>query len=220
MISRLFGRREPEPDLPRERGPLGLAIGHAVEIDTIGIVADMAGHDPAMGDPEGGSFIVAAFGEAPLDGDTILSRYYDDHHGILQVLAPPGGNEADIQDVSLYRPWDSVTPMTNAEWDRWNGPDGLIGQSEYDADGILFQRYWGDGPDKVDMVEFTEAIDDGERRREIHQMCMLYSRRVGRGEEMLLINIERDLAAASKREGGSVEFLIGYGLGPADIRKV
>ena len=49
---------------------------------------------------------------------------------------------------------------------------------------------------------------------------MLYSRPVGSGEEMLLINIERDLDDRSVSEGSSIEFLIGYGLGPADLRKV
>ena len=57
-------------------------------------------------------------------------------------------------------------------------------------------------------------------RRAIHQRCMLYSRAVGSAEEMLLINIERDLADRAAREGASVEFLIGYGLAPADIRRV
>jgi hypothetical protein len=35
---------------------------------------------------------------------------------------------------------------------------------------------------------------------------------------MLLINIERDLE--QQRAGGSVEFLLGYGLGAADVRRV
>jgi hypothetical protein len=37
---------------------------------------------------------------------------------------------------------------------------------------------------------------------------------------MLLINIERDLAGGASREGGSVEFIIGYGLMAADIRRL
>lgn len=221
MIFSLFNkRRDTGEGLPAERGPLALAIGHAVEIDTLGLQGDMAGDEPAMGAPEGGAFVVAAFGEAPLDADTVLYRYYDDDHRMLQVLAPPGGGEADIQDVSLYRPWDSVAPMGRAEWDRWTGPQGHIGAPRYDADGIVFQRYWGDGPGHVDPVAFTEVVDDGESRREIHQRCMLYSRPVGRLEEMLLLNVERDVADHAREEGGSVEFLVGYGLGPADIRKV
>ena len=220
MIGRFFRRGDTGADLPSERGPLDLAIGHAVEIDTLGLSADLASGDPAMGVPTGGPFVVAAHGEATLDADTVLHRYYDDDHRLLQVLVPPGGGMADVQDVSLYAPWDSVAPMGQAEWDRWTGWDGLIGQPEYDADGILFRRYWGDGPDRVPLVEFTEKVDDGSACREIHQRCMLYSRPVGAGEEMLLLNIERDLARDSRHEGGSIEFMIGYGLGPADIRKI
>lgn len=221
MIFSLFkGPADTGEGLPTERGPLALAVGHAVEIDTLGLQGDLVGGEPAMEPPAGGAFVVAAYGEAPLDADTVLHRYYDDDHRMLQVLAPPGGGEADIQDVSLYRPWDSVAPMGRAEWDRWTGPNGHLGAPEYDADGLVFGRYWGDGPGHVDPVEFTERVDDGERVREIHQRCMLYARPVGRVEEMLLLNVERDLAEHARAQGGSVEFLIGYGLGPADVRKV
>ena len=224
MIRGLFGSRfggRPEPDaLPDERGPLAVAIGHALEIDVLGLQADLTGGEPAMGPPTGGAFVVAAHGTAPLDADTELHRYYDDEHRMLQVMVPPGGGEADVLDLSLYAPWDSVAPMNRAEWDRWTGPDGLIGRAEYDADGIAFERFWGEGPERAPLVEFTEAVEDGETRREIHQRCMLYARPVGRAQEMLLINIERDLATRARAEGGSVEFLIGYGLGPGDVRRV
>ncbi len=220
MIGRFFKRGETGADLPKEHGPLGLILGGAVEIDTLGTQALLAGGEPAMEPPASGPFVVAAIGEARLDGGIVLTRYYDDDHRILQVLAPPGAGAEGVEDVSLYGPWDSVAPMSPAEWQRWTGPDGLIGQADYDADGIPFRRYWGDGPGKVDLVEFTEDIDDGETKRAIHQRCMLYSRPVGSAEEMLLITIERDIAERAAREGGSVEFLIGYGLSAADIRRV
>ncbi|MEM7567205.1 MAG: DUF2491 family protein [Pseudomonadota bacterium] len=219
MIGRFF-RRDSEPEPPKEHGPLKLILGGAVEIDTLGIQASLAGGEPAMEAPAGGSFVVAAIGTAKLDGGVVLTRYYDDEHRILQVLAPPGAGAEGVEDVSLYVPWDSVAPMNDAEWQRWTGPTGMIGEAEYDADGILFRRYWGDGPGRVDLVEFTEDVDDGEQTRAIHQRCMLYSRPVGSAEEMLLITIERDIHERASREGGSVEFLIGYGLSPADIRRV
>ena len=220
MVFGLFGRRSGGDETPRGRGPLDLAIGHAVEIDTLGLEADLAAGEPAMGPPRGGPFVVVAHGVARLDADTELHRYYDDDHAMLQVMAPPGGGEGEVLDVSLYRPWDSVAPMTRSEWDGWTGPDGLIGQRRYDADGIAFERFWGEGEEKAPLVEFTEQVDDGEATRSIHQRCMLYSRPVGAGEEMLLLNIERDIADHAAHEGGSIEFLIGYGLGPADIRKI
>ncbi|WP_425523498.1 DUF2491 family protein [Jiella flava] len=216
----LFGNKDKPEDLPAERGPLGVAIGGAVEIDILSLHADAAGATPGMALPEGGSFIVVAFGEARLDGETVLSRYYDEDDRLLQTLSATGRPGDAIQDISLYSSWDSVVPAGRAEWDRWSGPSGLIGQPSYDADGILFERYWGEGTGRAELVEFVEDVDDGHRKRAIHQTCMLYARPLGATQEMLLINIERDIAERASREGGSVEFMLGYGLSPADVRRV
>jgi hypothetical protein len=220
MIRSLFGGGRKEPALPRERGPLRCAIGGAFDIDTLGLQASLLSGEPAMGAPAGGPFIVSAVGTARLDGDSELTRYYDDDHRMLQVIAVPGGGPETVQDVSLYSSWDSVVPGGAGEWARWTGPRGLIGAPAYDADGILFTRFWGSGNDHADLVEFVETVDDGERQRQIHQRCMLYARPVGAGQEMLLLNIEADLDIAARREGSSIEFLIGYGLGAADVHRV
>ncbi|NDW03127.1 DUF2491 family protein [Jiella pacifica] len=220
MIFSLFGSKNKADDLPKERGPLGVAIGGAIEIDTLALEADAAGSNPGMELPAGGNFIVVAYGEARLDGETILSRYYDEDDRLLQTLSATGKPGDAIQDVSLYASWDSVVPAGRAEWNRWTGSSGLIGQPSYDADGILFDRYWGEGAGRADLVEFVEDVDDGTSVRQIHQTCMLYSRPLGRAQEMLLINIERDIAQRASREGGSVEFLLGYGLSPGDVRRV
>lgn len=220
MIRSWFGSGRKDPQLPVERGPLRCAIGGVLEIDTLGLQAALAAGEPAMGPPLGGNFIVSAIGTAQLDGATELTRYYDDEHRMLQVMAAPRGGEDTVNDVSLYAPWDSIVPGGPFEWARWTGPRGLIGAPEYDADGILFQRYWGSGSDHADLVEFVETVDDGETRREIHQRCMLYARAVGSGEEMLLLNIERDLAYGAQAQGAAISFMIGYGLGAADIRRV
>jgi hypothetical protein len=220
MIRSLFGGGRKDPPLPAERGPLRCAIGGAFDVDTLGLQASLASGEPAMGAPTGGPFIVAAIGTARLDGNNELTRYYDDDSRILQVIAPPGAGPELVADVSLYMPWDSVVPGGAGEWQRWIGPRGMIGAPSYDADGLLFTRYWGTGSDHADLVEFVETVDDGQRQRQIHQRCMLYSRPVGTGEEMLLLNIEADLDHAARREGSSIEFLIGYGLGVADVQRV
>jgi hypothetical protein len=219
MILSWFGGKS-EPELPEERGPLQCAMAGALNLDTLGIEASLASGQPAMGPPSGGPFIVAAIGTARLDGTNELTRYYDDDSRMLQVIAPPGSGPEAIVDVSLYTPWDSVVPAGAGEWARWIGRGGLVGAPEYDADGILFHRYWGEGNDHADLVEFVETVDDGREQRRIHQRCMLYAREVGRGQEMLLINIENDLDEAARREGSSIEFLIGYGLGVADVQRV
>lgn len=220
MIRSWFGAGRKEPHLPPERGPLRCAISGAIEIDTLGLQASLVSGEPAMGPPVGGTFIVSAIGTARLDGNSELTRYYDDDQRMVQVLAAPGGGEDTIIDVSFYTPWDSVVPGGASEWARWTGPNGLIGAPEYDADGILFARYWGAGQDHADLVEFVETVDDGEASRQIHQRCMLYSRAVGAGEEMLLLNIERDLSYEARAQGAAIAFMIGYGLGAADIRRI
>jgi len=214
-----FGRRpENEKPVAVEMGPLGVIIGGAIELDFLSVEADALGGNPSMPLPQSGPMIVSGYGQVRLDAATTLSRYYDDQHNMLQVLSSSGKPGEQVQDVSYYQPWDSVVPAGPGEWDRWRGRNGLLGQPTYDADGILFQRFWGDGPDRTEPVEFVEQVDDGETRRTIHQICMLYYRPLGTAREMLLINIEQDVE--NMRSGGSVEFLLGYGLGPADVRRV
>jgi len=221
MIFNLFGGgRDKERKFARERGPLLCAVGGAFEIDTLGLQASLVAGAPAIAVPPGGPFIVAAVGTAKLDATSELTRYYDDDNRILQVIAAPGGGPDTIVDVSLYTPWDSVVPGGSGEWQRWTGPRGLIGAPEYDADGIVYQRYWGEGDDHAALVEFVETVDDEETVRRIHQRCMLYARPVGSGEEMLLLNVEQDLDVQASAQGSSIEFLIGYGLGVADVQRV
>lgn len=221
MIGRIFGWGSGgnRAALPAEHGPLGVAIGGGIEIDTLSLQAMTVGGQPAMALPSGGMMLVAAYGEARLDAQTVLSRYYDADNTILQILSTSATPGDELLDVSIYQPWDSVVPAGAADWARWRGPSGLIGQPRYDADGIVFERFWGDGTGRADLVEFVEAVDDGEGRREIHQSCMLYARPLGQAREMLLINIERDLGTAAS-QGSSIEFILGYGLMAADIRRL
>ena len=215
-----FGRRDDKKPLPVERGPLSVGIGGALDIDFLSLEADTIGGEPAMPLPHTGPFLVAAYGQVQLDATSVLSRYYDEDHRMIQVMSTSGQPGAAVDDVSFYHPWDSVVPSGAQAWSRWTGPTGLIGQFDYDADGIHFQRFWGDGPERVPLVEFVEKVDDGEAVRAIHQTCMLYYRPLGQSREMLLINVERGLDQGESRAGSSVEFLIGYGLTPADVRRV
>lgn len=214
-----FGRKGEDKPLPEERGPLAVGIGGAIDIDFLSLEANALGGDPSMALPSSGPFIVAAYGQAQLDATSVLSRYYDDEHRMIQTMS--GGKPGDaIEDISFYHPWDSVVPSGAQAWSRWTGPQGLIGLPRYDADGILFERFWGEGDERAPLVEFVETVNDGETTRSIHQSCMLYYRPLGQTREMLLINVERDLGGVQSQTGSSVEFLIGYGLSPADVRRV
>jgi len=220
MIGGWFGRGREEKLIPVERGPLAVGIGGAFDIDFLSLEADVLGGEPAMPLPRTGPFLVAAYGEVQLDATSVLSRYYDEEHRMIQVMSGSGEPGDAVEDISFYQPWDSVVPQGQQAWARWTGPDGLIGQPDYDADGIFFQRFWGEGLERAPLVEFVEKVDDGEVIRAIHQTCMLYYRPLGQSREMLLINVERDLGDRQSRTGSSVEFLIGYGLTPADVRRV
>ncbi|MEB2847966.1 DUF2491 family protein [Rhizobiales bacterium RZME27] len=215
-----FGKSKHEAALPKELGPLGAGIGGALEIDFLSLEADVLGGEPAMALPKSGPFIIAAYGEVELDASTILSRYYDEDHRLIQVISTTGKPGDPIDDISFYHPWDSVVPAGPGDWNRWTGPDGIIGQPRYDADGVVYHRFWSEGQGRADLVQFVETVDDGEAQREIHQTCMLYYRPLGTAREMLLINVERDLNYTQAQAGSSIEFLIGYGLGAADVRRV
>ncbi|MEP3420599.1 MAG: DUF2491 family protein [Erythrobacter sp.] len=219
MIRKFFGKKD-EPETPREWGPLAVAIGGALDVDMLGVEAAIVAGEPGMPVPSGGPFIVAAVGTAQFDADVFLTRYYDEDNRILQVLAPKGASAERIADISIYQPWDSVSPASEADWRTWTGPNGYVGARVYDADGLMFDRYWGDGDGQAELVEFVESVNDGDTTTRIHQRCMLYARPVGNGEEMLLLNIERDLDDDATQQGASIEFLLGYGLGAADVRRV
>ena len=215
-----FGRRQNDKALPEERGPLAVAIGGALDVDFLSIEALALGGQPGMAFPVSGPFIVAAYGETRLDASSVLSRYYDDEHRMIQVMSGSGRPGDAVEDITFYQPWDSVIPAGQGEWARWTGPEGAIGEAEYDADGILFRRFWGEGEGRAPLVEFTEQVDDAQTVRSIHQTCMLYFRPLGQTREMLLINVERDLGQGQSRVGSSVEFLLGYGLEASDVRRV
>nr|WP_244447911.1 DUF2491 family protein [Neorhizobium vignae] len=127
--------------LPEELGPLGAGIGGALKIDFLSREADTLGGTLALPLPQSGPFIIADYGEARLEASTVLSRYHDDEHPMIQVMSSSGRPGNAVEDVSFYQPWDSVVPAGAGEWCRWTGPNGLIGEPSFDADGVIYQRF-------------------------------------------------------------------------------
>ena len=223
MIGGLFGRGKKEEEKapePVERGPLSVANGQAIEIDDLTLRASLAGRECAMDLPSINPFIVAGIGQTMLDADMQLTRYYDDDDRMIQVMGAPGCSIEEAVDVSFYMPWDSVVPASRADWDEWTGPSGSLGLPTYDADGILYRRFWGDGDGRMALVEFVEEVDAEGSKREIHQKSMLYARDLGGLNEMLLILTQRDLKGRASEGGASIEFMIGYGINSADVKRV
>jgi len=224
-MDRLFGRRgrgEEKKHLPEERGPLQVGIRGALSVDTLSLQASLAGQEPSMQLPDVSTFVIAGIGQSMLDADMQLTRYYDDEDRMIQVMGAPACGPEDIVDTTLFLPWDSVVPASRADWTRWTGPEGCLGLPTYDAEGTLFQRFWGDGDGRTELVEFIEEVEAAEGpRREIHQKCMLYARPLGPvAREMLLILTQRDLSGKGSESGASIEFMLGYGLSVADVRRV
>jgi len=223
MMGGLFGRGKKEEEKApehKERGPLAVAIGQAIEIDDLTLRASLAGRECAMDVPSINPFIVAGIGQTMLDADMQLTRYYDDDDRMIQVMGAPGRSIEEAVDVSFYMPWDSVVPASHRDWEEWTGPNGLLGMTTYDADGILYQRFWGDGEGRMALVEFIEEVEADGVTREIHQKSMLYARDLGGLDEMLLILTQRDLKGRASEGGSSIEFMIGYGINSADVKRV
>lgn len=224
MMRSLFGRKNDTEEIrktPEERGPLQVGIGGALDLDMLTLQAALAGKDVSIDLPDLSTFVVAGIGQTMLDADMQLTRYYDDEDRMVQVMGAPDCGPEDIVDATLFVPWDSVVPASRADWVEWTGPGGLLGATSYDADGILFQRFWGDGDGHMDLVEFTEEVDADGMKRQIHQRCMLYARPLGSNtREMLLILTQRDLSGKAAEGGESIEFMLGYGLNAADVKRV
>lgn len=212
-IRGLFGRST-EADLPA--GPFGLSLGRAVALDTMRLRLE----EPrlAKGVPTA-TLVVTGYGLATLDGGGAIHRFYDDDGAMLQILCLDGISDDCVREVTLYHPWDEVVPTDAREWAAWDGPEGRIGRSLFEADGFRFERVWGDPATPwVAPAEFVETIRfQDETRREIHHKMMPYRRQVGTATEALILAVERDLGS---RDPGSVTFMIGYGMGRADVTTI
>lgn len=196
-----------------EPGPMGLSLGLAATIDVNAYRLD-EGSLP-MGMPPS-RIVITGHGVSALDGGGILHRFYDDDGRILQILCVD--SLENVTEAMILVPWDSVVPQTDREWNSWEAPGGKMRGVTYDADGIEFERVWGEPTSRdVPPVEFTERVvaDEGPVKR-VHQKTMAFKRKLPNGNaENLLIISERDLASNDR---GSIGFMLGYGLAVADVR--
>ena len=213
-IKGLFGRAAQPAQ--RATGPLGLGIGRAASLDIMRLRLEES--RLAMKLPPD-TLVITGHGTAPLDDTSVIHRYYDDNHTTLQFLCNGGIGDESLSEITLYHLWDELVPQTHQEWAVWDGPDAKIGQAVFEADGFRFERVWGDPSTPwIPPAEFTEDVEvEGGPARAIHQKIMPYRREVGVLIETLLIAVERDLASNDR---GSITFMIGYGMSPADVTPV
>ena len=196
--------------------PMGLRIGRAAAMDLMRLRLE----EPKLAlTLPSETLVINGYGIVDLGGGSTIHRFYDDHHTMLQFLCEFGTEESSIREIMLFRPWDAVSPVSEAEWRAWDGPGAKIGNVSFSADGHVFHRVWGDpGSPWIAPSEFVEEVraDDGSVRH-IHQKVMPYKREVGILVENLILAIERDL---STHERGTVTLMIGYGLQPADVTAI
>jgi hypothetical protein len=211
----LFGS-SPEDPPTVEPGPFGLTLNRAVTMDLLGLRLEEK--KLALPFPSE-TLVISGYGVVQLDSQSVLHRFYDDQHTMLQILCEGGIGDECIREIMLFRPWDTVSPGSAAEWSLWDSPSGKIGAAHYFADGFTFERVWGEPSTPwIQPSEFTEKVHtDDDDVRHIHQKVMPYKREIGSLRENLILAVERDLASADR---GSVTLMIGYGLSPADIKPV
>lgn len=216
-LKSLFGASADEPDLGASpAGPMGLRIGRAVSMDMMRLRVEEG--KLAISLPSE-TLVISGHGVVNLGGGSSLHRFYDDHHTMLQFLCEFGTEDSAIREIMLFRPWDAVSPTSDAEWREWDGPGAKIGSATFAADGHVFRRVWGDAATPwTNPSEFLEEVraDDGSVRQ-IHQKVMPYKREIGILVENLILAVERDLSAHDR---GTVTLMVGYGLQPADVTPI
>ena len=198
-------------DAHAPRGPLGLAVGRAVELAEAPFILI----DGAIPVPHpGGQCLVIGHGTVEVGGFG-GHRFY---------LSAPGGALAGMlgvvegQQCRYFVPFDEVYPASPAEWGFWlDDEDGYIGYPTFEARGRLFQRLWSPGRTRVPPLSVVESVvrADGARNRVEHQL-MLYGRPVSTpGGELT----EYLAVSAIRTEDGTawVDLMIGIDLLPSAV---
>lgn len=206
----------PKTEAPVERkttpaGPYGLRLGLSAMLDLSVLGLD---RESLSMKPSSEKFIITGHGTVE---DGLVHRFYDDGHRMLQVVCGEGSMEP--REVTLYQAWDEVQPVTEAEWNDWEGARGKMRRATYDAEGTVFERVWGEPSTPIaPLVEFTETVvtDDGSKK--LFQKTMSYRRELPNGliESLLIISM-RDL---DSNDRGSISFMVGNTLAVADVKPV
>jgi len=193
--------------------PLGLRIGASVEFDLLPIRMHQDSFRfalPIADQP----MIVAAQGRFELDEGVRIHRFYSEESTMLQLLTRGSGELANVEEITLYVPYECFYPDGEAQWSRWSGLNGRIGAPEFRlTDGTTYTRIWFDNePGWVRPVRYTETVHDEpdprSASRRIVQEAMLYGRHITdseRAEYLLVAREETDGEA-------SVSLMVGIDL--------
>lgn len=156
---------------------------------------------------------ITAQGLIRLDDGSHVHRFYTDDELMLQAVSQREDG-ADADDFTLFQPWGSTWPTGAA--DRRDFVERLS-QPVWDEGGVgRFDRFWYEGdPRPQPPVQLWESVwheRSGAPVRHIRQVCMLYARPLGEGQELLL-------ALAMEPEGGDYthEVMLGVPLAPGEF---
>ena len=209
-------RRKKDDAEEVQTGPLGLVIGGSWHVDFLRLRSHQ---DALQFEAWDGHSVIVAHGIVDLGDGMVLHRFYDDDDHLLQVLAAKD-REDQIEEITLFQPFDSVQPNSATAWQEWTAPHGWMRAREYELDdGTVYQRTWfADDPGTVELVQFSENVYRDRTRSQydvIGQACMLFSRDVpdaGSILEHLLVIEERTDA------GRTVELLVGVDVAEPDLK--
>jgi len=211
MWKKIFGSSETEAPA---RWPFDLRKGAMVEFDrfTFSML------------PEGALFSemplsqpVETRGFVDLGGNVRLHRFYLSDDVWIQAKSTNSDDDAAVDDLKVFMFFETKTPTTQAGLEAIAGRSSPLGKFTYEYQGKVFQRVWGDGEERADLVEFSEDVYAGNdtmlEYSTVHR-AMLYERPLAGSQKMeyLLVSVEET--------GGDVcvVFSVGLDLTPADFK--
>jgi hypothetical protein len=216
MFNRLFGRKAPLPTEPGVAVVRNVTIGRTVMLDELAwrrFGADT--RFPVNRD----TLQIVAQGLVALDAGGFVHRFYTEDHIMFQLVTDDREG-AEVNDISLFAPWDSAYPSSRAEREAWKR---RMSAATFQAPGLPpFRRFWfGEEEGEQPPVTFWEDVHDdrdGVVDRRIFQSCMLYHREIGapgmgEGRELLLA-IEQE----AEGEPVSHELMLGVPLEMGEFR--
>lgn len=214
MFKRLFGSGDKPPLSPGLAEVRNITVGRTVSLDPL---AWRRLGDETRFTLDRDALEITAQGVITLDGGQYVHRFYTDDHVMFQAMSDDAEGQA-AYDFTLFTPWSSAYPSGEREhrlWsDRLSAPvfDGAA------EDLPAYPRLWFAESDVHQTpVTLWETIYDDRAAitpyARIFQTCMLYSRDLAGGRELML-------ALEMQPEGGETthEIMIGIPLEMAEFR--
>ena len=211
MFSRWFSGKSAE-NKPKAPEVMGLYLGGSFQLDPLTLrllepELTIEGAAPSQ--------LILAVGEAQLDNNSVLLRFYTDDDAFLQVVLDGGRDAQHVTDVKLWHFYETLSIGSDAEWQQCLRQ--TISQPSYELNGHQYTRVWQAISDPSPPVAVTETTyDEKGDTSTTDQFMMLYERPIanGRTESLLVVGEEKII---DNRADRCLVISTGFDLGPADI---